>query len=247
MSQWSNIRRGLPILILAFIFSMLLPGAVTQASPANTGILPPFNLKWDQLRPETHIYADRMGPRSLALDTYMNGYAAFGGSHLYLYVETELGSSVETVDPAWGVGWYPSLVLDNNNNPRISYLDQLNYSVKYATKSGSTWSLETVDTVNIDNGNNSLALFPGEFLGPQTPGISYYAWQTSDSKGVLKYAYKTCMPFPCHWVREIVDSSSGDFIGEMSALGSTAGGKEVIAYRVSNSLHTVHNFKSGIS
>ncbi len=75
-------------------------------------------------------------------------------------------------DPVATVGLSPSLALDSNDHPRISYYDQTNRNLKYASFNGSTWAIETVDIIS--NGNSvgefsSLALDSND-----QPRISYY-------------------------------------------------------------------------
>ncbi len=193
-----------------------------------------MGLLWDFQRPEEHTYADHMGPRSLFAGPYGLLYAAFGGSHLYLFTDDGYDHiSTETVDPAWGVGLYTSLAVDNNYNPRISYVDQFNYKLKYAAKNSGSWTIETLDALGGVYGHTSLALYSGGILG-QFPGISYYAWDNTHNKGVLKYAYKTCIPFPCHWVYQTVHNSSTYYIGENSSLGYDSSGHPVIAYSITD-------------
>ena len=40
---------------------------------------------------------------------------------------------ISTVDGSGSSGWYSSIVLDSSGNVHISYCDQLNYVIKYAT------------------------------------------------------------------------------------------------------------------
>jgi hypothetical protein len=72
--------------------------------------------------------------------------------------------NIETVLPVGSVGEYPSIAVDNNGNPHISYLDYTDGYVKYAYKSGTTWSIENVEYVAdlsgtiADAGLSSIAL-----------------------------------------------------------------------------------------
>jgi hypothetical protein len=79
----------------------------------------------------------------------------------------------------WGV--YNSLKLDSLGNPHISYYDATNKRLKYASRSGTTWTFEIPDTGNVRE-YTSLAL---DSLG--NPHISYY----DNNNCNLKYASKS--------------------------------------------------------
>jgi PKD repeat protein len=105
-------------------------------------------------------------------------------------------------------GRYSSLALDNNDHPHISYLDEGNIALKYASWTGSRWSNETVDS----NGGQytSLALDNNDY-----PHISYHDLYTHD----LKYAYWT----GSRWSIEIVDSfETVDITGQIEWYTSLA-------------------------
>ncbi len=235
MPRSRTVRIASILILFSLLASPVSTPAPALAAPAS-GLTPPMGLRWDFQRPDEQIYADHMGPRSLAAGPYGLLYTAFGGSHLYLFTDDGYDHiTTETADPAWGVGLYASLAMDSNYNPRISYVDQLSSKLKYASKYGDSWTIETVDALGGIYGHTSLALYGG-IIG-QYPGISYYAWDAVHNKGVLKYAHKSCQltpPFSCHWNTETVHFSYDFYLGENSSLGYDSTGHAVIAYSMTD-------------
>ncbi|MCG2817952.1 MAG: hypothetical protein L6433_02965 [Actinomycetia bacterium] len=93
--------------------------------------------------------------------------------------------NIKTVDSAGRVGSYTSLALDSSGNPRISYLDDTNWDLKYAYSNdgGVTWpaaNIKTVDSAGNVGSDTSLAL---DSSG--NPRISYF----DNTNGDLKFAY----------------------------------------------------------
>jgi len=81
-----------------------------------------------------------------------------------------------------GVGRHTSLVLDESDNPHISYSDVNTSSLKYAKWTGSQWTISIVDSAGSHGECQqyiSLALDKSGY-----PRISYYDWINQD----LKYA-----------------------------------------------------------
>ncbi|HKZ93006.1 MAG TPA: hypothetical protein VJ249_00295 [Candidatus Bathyarchaeia archaeon] len=108
------------------------------------------------------------------------------------------GWSIETVDSGSedvGGSGGRSIDLDSGGNPHISYIGPSYQGLKYATKSGGTWSIDTVDSAG--EGWPSLALDSSN-----NPHISYY-----NSTEGLKYARWTGSA----WNIEVADSTNGRY------------------------------------
>ncbi len=67
---------------------------------------------------------------------------------------------IMTVDSPGNVGKYPSIVLDNSNNPQVVYYDNSNTALKYAYWNVSTWIVGNIvdSSVGLTGGDNSLAI-----------------------------------------------------------------------------------------
>jgi hypothetical protein len=132
---------------------------------------------------------------SLVVDSSNKPHISYYAKHSALTLKGDLkyaewnaldGWNPETVDStSEEVGLWPSLALDSNGNPHISYHDSTNGDLKY-NKWGSTgWSIETVDSTGDVGSSTSLAL---DSSG--NPHISYYDYTNGD----LKYATTATKP-----------------------------------------------------
>jgi hypothetical protein len=120
---------------------------------------------------------------SIALDSSGNLHISYYGPGYLKYASRSSSGvwSSEIVDHPTGryVGWHTSLAIDSNDNPHISYYSSSGGDLKYATKSGGTWAITTVDTVGTVGEYTSLALDSNDM-----PHISYLDRTNRD----LKYA-----------------------------------------------------------
>ena len=176
---------------------------------------------------------------SLQLDAgdrpHISYYDATNGDLKYAYrlpgQEAWGTSVVDTGDAGANVGTYSSLRLDSAGNPHISYYDELNRNLKYASGqwngTGWVWQTETVDNYGFVGRYTSLALDADDH-----PHISYYYQPESQAEvlpGDLKYAYWD--PVISGWQIEIADDggAAGD-AGRFSSLQLDSAGNPHIAY-----------------
>lgn len=171
-------------------------------------------------------YLNGHNATSVALDSNGNPRIAYfeGSSRTLHYSEKYQGSWSDTfVDTIGGdTGRWVSLAVDAQDNPHISYnynLDNALLAVgdlKYATRSGGNWTLETVDAAGITGEYTSIAI---DDQG--NPHISYY----DNSNENLKYAHK----LNGTWHISTVDSTGN--VGVYTSLALDSQGHPHIAYQ----------------
>jgi hypothetical protein len=142
---------------------------------------------WDKQIVDSSGYLDQH--LSLVLDSNSNPHISYSDyMNNSLKYATLNGSKwvIQTVDVNYQFRsiFLQSLALDSSGNPHISYTDYMNNSeqvLKYASWTGSNWSIQIVGLVGGDGGFSSLAFDPSD-----NPHISYI--DNSENKGALTYA-----------------------------------------------------------
>jgi len=134
------------------------------------------------------------------------------------------GNIITTVDSDDAVGLEPSIILDVNNIPIISYFDETNSDLKVVKCGNASCSsgnlITTVDSSDSVGRHSSIALDSSDI-----PVISY----ADDTNGALKVV--KCSNTSCSSGNTIttVDSTISNFVDTSLAIDST--GLPVIAYR----------------
>ena len=155
-----------------------------------------------------------IGYNSLALDSKNDPYIAYivtdGNSHLLKCAHmTEVNWSIQTVDYAINGG---SIALDSAGNPHIAY-SGANGELKYASWTGSTWKIQTVD-FTAANYDQYLALDskdrPSIIYGLSSNlGNSSVNWATETSTGT-GWNIQTVVSTPyIFWFGNVVVDSHG--------------------------------------
>ena len=131
---------------------------------------------------------------------------------------TNAGGAIPSriIDSTGDVGEFSSIVIDSNGFKHISYWDQTNNELRYATDASGSWVVTIVDG-NGCNGICDTTANVGKFSSitlnsTDFPRISYY----DESNSRLKYAVYGCVSGVCLWITTSVDNS-GD-VGHYTSL-----------------------------
>lgn len=166
-----------------------------------------------------HYFGELEPEHAIAVGSDGAVFIAYGGDNLYLATTTNQGViwQIETVDANGIVGKYPSLALDHNNYPHISYYDGTFGKLKYARWNGVSWQIETVDTVGIIRPHTAIAIDSND-----RPHISYHD-SNNDS---LKYAHFNGIT----WNIETLDTSNPFGVGQWCSIAVDSGNNPHIGY-----------------
>ncbi len=118
------------------------------------------------------------------------------GAYLRIHPPQQHAWLTMTVDGAPEiVGEFAQIALDPWGRTGIAYFDRTNGDLKFALRSGTSWTIETVDAVNTTGWYASLA-----FGADGSPRIAYM----DGTRTYLRYAYKSAGA----WVKEDVADTS---------------------------------------
>jgi hypothetical protein len=153
--------------------------------------------------------------QAIAIDGSGNPHIAYGQDGLYHAYHDVGGWHNETVDSSGGVGQFDSIAIDSSNGVHISYYDEINGDLKYATNASGSWVIDIADGF-LDVGRfSSIALDSSGNVH-----ISYYDNSYSRPKYVTN---KTGS-----WISSVV--STTQYTGTHSSLAVDSSGYAHISY-----------------
>jgi FlgD Ig-like domain len=131
---------------------------------------------------------------SLAMDSQGNPRIAFTDGFNLEYAEKSGGAWASSV--VTNTGEDCSLALDDLDNPHISFHDDITGDLRYATRIGGAWTIESVDTAGVTGRATAIALATGG-----SPSIAYIG------NGQLRFAFR----LGGTWTIEVVNPSAQGF------------------------------------
>jgi len=195
-------------IVISITLSLLMIVGVLIAKNAGAAL-------WSVEEVEDIRAFDDFYSRAIAFDG-SRVHLVYGGKHLYCtYNDGAAWQAIEVIDPATSVGRYAAIAVDSSGYLHISYFDEINGDLKYASNTSGSWGIEVVD-FSADVGRySSIAIDANDSVH-----ISYY----DASNANLKYATNASGV----WVGETVDTSSGR--GRYSSIAIDSVGKRYISY-----------------
>ena len=148
--------------MMMLVMSVSPAGAQDQVDPQDPQA-PAVDMLWGYSElVDSPTYFRNMTDRSMRLDVDGLPHIAFGGKQLYYawYDKITQNWQLIVVDPAFSVGEYAALALDQYDHPYISYFDAYNRALKVAYCNGNTaycatpanWVLQMFDQPVLDEG-----------------------------------------------------------------------------------------------
>jgi len=195
-------------IVISITFSLLMMAGVLFVEHAGAAL-------WSVEEVEERRAFDDFYSRAIAFDG-SRVHLVYGGKHLYYtYNDGTEWQAIEVIDPASSVGRYAAIAVDSSGFPHISYFDEINGDLKYASNTSGSWEIEVVD-FSADVGRySSIAIDANDSVH-----ISYY----DASNANLKYATNASGD----WEIEVVDFSAD--MGRYSSIAIDSAGKRYISY-----------------
>ncbi|MFA5858198.1 MAG: hypothetical protein WC955_03950 [Elusimicrobiota bacterium] len=128
---------------------------------------------------------------------------------IFIFTTSDLSAEwyTQTVQSTGDAGQHCSIALDSTNKPHIAYYDATNTKLMYASWTGSSWSIETVDSSPGDDTGKYCS------LAIDTAGTAHIAYfkhvPVGETTNFIKYATRISSG---NWSYQTVDS--GSYSGE---------------------------------
>jgi hypothetical protein len=154
--------------------------------------------------------------RGIAIEKTTNSpHIAIGGDHLYHSYFDGTKWNYETVDNSPRVGQSASIAIDSNKKIHISYYDEFNGALKYATNAFGSWFTYIIDSTGNVGQCSSIAIDSNN-----KAYISYYDATNYN----LKYATNASG----QWVVSTIDSTG--YVGQYTSIAVDSNKKIHISY-----------------
>ena len=116
-------------------------------------------LEWTVECVDVSIGFEKLSQRSMALDSDGDVHFVYGGNHLYYaHGQSPAAATFEVVDYADKVGSGASIAIDTDDHIHISYYDENNQDLKYATNASGQWVSKTVDATGKVGEDSSIGV-----------------------------------------------------------------------------------------
>lgn len=158
------------------------------------------------------------------------------------------GSSVtwtlEEVDPEDNVGTGVSIALDSNNNPHISYINDVTLRLKYAVKTPTGWDImDNLDGIGGYNGGFFSSIAVGK---SGEVHISYYR-DYGGYAGIPDYCLRYVMIKDGTPTYEVVDDYTAGMVGPHNSIALDGKGIPHISYYDAYNQYLKYAYKNGDS
>jgi len=156
---------------------------------------------------------------AIAVDSAGKVHVVCNATSQIVYVTNASGSwTQESIDTMGVIGYFPiaAIAVGPAGVVHVAYLDDTNFDLKHAVRTGGVWQLESVDAAG------DVGLTPSIALGPS--GAVHICYQD-----ITNQALKHATNASGSWILETVDSSGN--VGVCSSAAVDASGALHVSYR----------------